>query len=121
MSDKLDSEHIDFLCAKKIMGYGLSAIGDGALGWSVPTGENRSEVIPQSQWRPSEKIADAWKVLEKFSAVGFVASVQRLKSGKWMCFIDNDSGLGFASGDSAPMCICLAALKVVGVDVESEV
>lgn len=63
----------------------------------------------------STSIADAWEVLEKFP------EVQRLEKrwpGEeppgWWCEVGIDGGSFAAIGETAPLAICLAALKAVG-------
>jgi hypothetical protein len=68
----------------------------------------------------SSDIKCAWPVVEKLSKDGFEFQVWREKNGKYNVEFAKDFFyvFGFAESETAPLAICLAALKAVGVEVE---
>ena len=77
----------------------------------------------------SDSIEDAWQVVEKLEH--FTPVVEGLtqtgqQSAKWRCLFANISKLGLNNGwhlsdsSTAPIAICLAALKTVGIEVKLE-
>lgn len=73
----------------------------------------------QDAFNPSESIADAWLVVEKMTKEN---GISLGKAGdNWECCISTSEGRFlqtggvdvFATADTAPMAICLAALKAV--------
>jgi competence transcription factor ComK len=61
----------------------------------------------------STNIADAWLVVEKFPQIDICMSKV---DDKWNCFIEFADHMAIA--ETAPLAICLAALKACGVEVE---
>ncbi len=99
---------IDALVAEKVMGYEIrygNIVRDG----------KRSGIPPYSQ-----KIEHAWKVVDKMKILISPQSEGAPKECKYMAeYADmpwEDSIQVF--NESAPLAICLAALKSVGVEVE---
>lgn len=117
MSNKLDTQHIDFLVAKKIMGWDLTATGGGEFGWREWIDANSWTVIPQRNWKPSTEIADVWKVMEKFPFGQWAVILASCERG-WQCKIYSlDGPEEYSIAETAPLAISLAALKAAGVDV----
>jgi hypothetical protein len=118
------SRKIDALVAEKVMGW---RVHHRNTAWWVKAEEENSAVSRPiafvGTWAPSEDIADAWEVVEKMRG-----SVHDISVGwhdnKYTAVITVviDTKCGFdqfqASADTAPMAICLAALKAKGVDIE---
>jgi hypothetical protein len=82
-----------------------------------------------NQWSPSESIEDAWQVVEKLEHLTPVIEAltqTEQQSAKWRCLFANISELGLNHGwhlsdsSTAPIAICLAALKTVGIEVQLE-
>jgi Phage ABA sandwich domain len=97
----MNLREIDRLVAEKVMGWEAGKYAYGS-------------------WFPTTNIADAWKVVEKLSKDGFEFQVWREKNGKYNVEFAKDFFyvFGFAESETAPLAICLAALKAVGVEVE---
>jgi hypothetical protein len=102
---------VDKLIAKEVMGWRLCHYGF----WETEFGELDSE----SEWNPSENINDAWIVLEKLRderniLLDIVTApssfrVEAVKLGEGVIHVQIES--------TAPMAICIAALKAYGVEV----
>lgn len=109
----MNEEEINARIARQIMKWGSSA-ANGISCWNVPVAENRGVVIPQDSWNPSTRIADAWKVLEKFPQPAYSIRMFHTKRG-WVCEIMKNTPVGSlyrSKEQTAPMAICLACLKV---------
>lgn len=104
---------IDKLVAEKVMGYEIrygNIVRDG----------KRSGIPPYSQ-----KIEFAWRVVEKLFKDGMIVDVlsdiqsqNEYKIGYIVKILDSSSNTIARKNESAPLAICLAALKSVGVEVE---
>jgi len=78
---------------------------------------------------PSIRIQDAWQVIEKMEATGYRfvihTDISTYGSGKKLplvrVFDKNSNFITKGVSDSIPRSICLAALKVVGVEVDETV
>lgn len=113
------SRELDALVAEKVMGWRVGPIDDDYLASDgTPTGWTKGTCYSQRPpFRPSTDIAAAWEVVQQFD------SVKVLKAGaSWDCGISVKRGDWFevelASAPTAPLAICLAALRAVGVEVE---
>ena len=109
----MNNREIDHLVAEKVMGYRFDSnkrtlyknIGHG---WENPVFD----------FRPSEDISNAWKVVEKLE---FDVKVTKCKSFVgYQCHVFIPDKVQMCFAKTAPMAICLAALKSVGVDVSQE-
>ncbi|CDQ41882.1 BC1872 family protein [Virgibacillus salexigens] len=115
----MDNRKIDQLVAEKVMGWKVfeyknintTVIDDGEF------------LVEIEEFKPSERIEDAWNVVEKIGKDFTMNTVNEydihVKAGKleligqYHCNIN-----GFHVYDkSAPLAICKAALKTVGVEV----
>lgn len=111
---------LDALVAEKVMGWkDISGPDHGIDMWQTPEGHRgiRGKDIPSY----STDIAAAWEVAEKLSQLCF--GLWRVGD-EWECELDSNDGRFLVAGDSvhvfgsgisAPLAICLAALKAVGV------
>jgi hypothetical protein len=68
---------------------------------------------------PSENIADAWQVVEKLDVEEFSISKFGQEYHVWVEIELGGEGFLIKS-KTAPLAICLAALKAVGIEVEAE-
>jgi len=119
---------LDALIAEKVMGWSSQADG---LYWDA--GNHRTRLVLGSiiakkrdemglenahgfVFAPSTNIADAWEVVERFVSEGvvFIVKGDGLRTGdfnpKWTVLADNQPR---TDADTAPLAICLAALKAV--------
>lgn len=102
------SRKIDTLVAEHVMSLELR---DGLVDMS-------EELNSKGCWREpkpySTDIAAAWEVLEKYLAEGNDIELMYCKEyGCWnACLVD----IAAENGDTAPLAICLAALKAKGID-----
>lgn len=126
---------VDVLVAEKIMGWFLN-ISTGERVWTDGTGQYVAHVDPNAptgfKFTPSTDIQDAWKVIEKLQenqlGVAITSGIEEpSKSWKYVVEIhdykieaiyveETENVVGFCLHESAPMAICLAALKSIGVD-----
>ena len=116
------SRALDALVAEKVMGWEWfrfirhedSYIGEfGPAQGDEPIAENYGEHPPLY----STSIAAAWEVVEKLRDTQFTLERDALVSaGGWSCMMG-----GFGEGSTAPLAICRAALKAVGVTDEAKV
>ena len=68
-------------------------------------------------FRPSISIADAWQVVEHFTYLYLFHS--RPPFDQWECkLVEQDERRYYGTSATAPLAICIAALKAVGVSVE---
>lgn len=121
---------LDALVAEKVMGWTKFVQYKGAE-WRV--GEEYIDngdciCIPVSihradEWRPSNRIQDAWTVVEKLSErFQFWLEFYREDKGPWCAvFFEKRDSYGEvnshgADAETAPHAICLAALKAVGME-----
>lgn len=103
------------------------------MGWRKETVANISELLPfydvwvegetkyvrVENFNPSTNIADAWEVVEKLSQFDQKYLVWHNESKVWCFVFAGGTFLRYsADAKTAPLAICLAALKAVGVDVD---
>lgn len=113
---------LDKLVAEKVMGFTPIKDDDGTIICFVDE-PNETEYFSsddECEFSPSTDIRDAWEVVDKFSY-----SLQLTQShGYWTCtmvYKINERGVGqyiSAEAKIAPLAICLAALKAVGIEVK---
>lgn len=115
MSDTpLTNRQIDALIAEKVMGWTLdSNIEETNVYWVDSEGNIMGWPDGVEQWAPSAYIGDAWQVLEKFETNDDIFLRTEVKG--WTCNIETDEGGYIGYGDTAPMAICVAALKAAQV------
>ena len=117
------TRELDALVAEKVMGWKLienwGSDGPVEEGWVGFWDDEwcrwiETPNLEVKTWNPSapDGIADAWMVVEKMMHV----SIENLGS-KWKVEFSADThGLYWATADTAPEAICLAALKAVGYE-----
>lgn len=102
---------LDILVANKVFGWEYDEFLE-----MFYTKHELGSVPRSSNFRPSTNIADAWKVLEKLIQLGAEINVGFYK--QWDCSIDYPIGCNWlVQAETAPLAICLAALKALGVEV----
>lgn len=116
----MNLREIDRLVATKVMGWKMLEIkhtDSGVIGGFYDDGE---KLIGVGEWSPTSDIRVAWQVVEKLSKDGCDFQVWREKNGKYNVEFSKDFFyvFGFAESETAPLAICLAALKAVGVEAE---
>lgn len=110
---------INLLIAEKLMGWKLVTYGQDKY-FSRPDGS----AFRYERWNPTTIISDAWKVLEKLESLGDVLIAKDFNSSQWEVEITIwQYGViqkhFEVAAESAPLAICLAALKVIDME-ESE-
>jgi hypothetical protein len=113
---------IDALVATKIMGWKLQP--KSAWGTEWWNGDEKERSI--YSFCPSTDIAAAWEVVDKFTADGTFARIERGTTGglgcpvtpHWEVGLSKDGYCYWAKASTAPLAICLAALKALGVKVK---
>jgi hypothetical protein len=115
----MNLREIDWFVAEKVMNWHVWENEDGDL--MVTKGYGCYSHCPSF----STNIADAWQVVEKLKELGFHVGIKTPPKAKstsyWVCVEDFYAEKTFTSyGLTAPLAICLAALKAVGIEVETE-
>lgn len=107
----MDNHEIDKLVAEKVLGW-TKPPGTSVLKpmWVAPPMGTVYPELPKF----SESIQDAWLIVEKLKEKYLFRLTQSLEGKWWADFNDKR-----VYHDSAPMSICMAALKAVGVDVNA--
>jgi hypothetical protein len=132
----MENREIDCLIAEKVMGYRIipSSIhketGFENQGYFVieeQTEEWNGQLISQPEFSPSTDIQDAWKVVEKLQDKWNVnvgtANPHSKQMGvarevdKYYCEMYGERNV-LEYAETAPMAICNAALKSVGIDIK---
>jgi hypothetical protein len=110
----MNLREIDRLVAEKVMGWEPEEIeGSVYLSGYVLYKREEPPHIPDYQFKPSTNIQDAWLVVEKFPCL----QLTKLAENRYTCrFYLGDT----AYAETAPLAICLAALKSVRVEVHTK-
>lgn len=126
---------IDALVAMRVMGWRYEEVPAGGNGifakWYDADGHemwNNMVTVTHiwgDRWQPSSNIAQAFQALEQFRPPKYLYRVCSSVDGRWWCEIalleTKEGATTFdscrESADTAPMCICLAALRVHGIEV----
>lgn len=108
---------IDALVAEKVMGWTWVRRDSGYHHYRTPS----SLVVYDTEWAPTENIADAWRVIEKLDAYLFDIT----QHNRWQVGVCRKLGwraneTRYVSADTAPLAVCLAALKALGVELPEE-
>ncbi|MBA2702707.1 MAG: hypothetical protein H0U60_02530 [Blastocatellia bacterium] len=134
----MDHGELDALVAEKVMGWyhkDWKTVTHGTSGWirkhpplqeywycKVNGKDTRMNTL---SWSPSTNIAAAWQVVSKMKETQPFFSLyyddrSEIDPAYWFCDWSTEyrSGIG-AKAESAPLAICLAALKTVGVNIEN--
>jgi Phage ABA sandwich domain len=121
----MNLREIDRLIAEKVMGWKIYADSAGYKFWSINEDDSSRIICSVTSFEPSTDIRDAWLVVEKLRETKIFSLYDAWDGddNKIFCavFEYNDTYhvvdyKGYA--DTAPLAICLAALKAVGVEVE---
>ena len=124
MSKMKAGKEVDTLVAEKLMGWHSAHNEAYPLQWTTPTGLVTWEHTSYGAFKPSSDIATAWELLEKmrlkyghvvvawhpFDAIPDGEGGDYAVYSHWSCYIEE---VGEATADTAPLAICLAALKSV--------
>lgn len=119
---RLDLREIDRLIAEKVMGWETQEFKNIGV---VTAYTEYGEMLIPDDFSPSEDIQDAWVVVEKLreSKTFLLCDAMDKEDNLIYCasfqYNDNYHSISHeACTNTAPMAICLAALKAVGVEVE---
>jgi hypothetical protein len=109
---------LDALIADKVLGLDVYRLTNGYFFRTTEKGYTLN-LAPLKYY--STKIADAWEVVEKMEELGYMMWLEQ--EGIYQCMFFK--GLDYQEKDysvasSAPLTICLSALKTKEIDVESE-
>lgn len=127
---EMTPREIDALVAEKVMGWYWSETDEMLEGLFPPVGDYRrtlswlnfdSNGYVLSMPNYSTNISDAWIVIDKLKGLNIVNLHYAI--GEWTVDVyDFDTGkmLAISSSETAPMAICKAALKAVGIEIEEE-
>lgn len=113
----MDLRKIDVLVAEHVMGWQLGSAGDLECFWDSAAKKLRAV----EDWTPSSDISAAWEVIEKLHVL--VLGISRSADKNWHARFSRYHGMGdfedfpSVTNRSAPLAICLAALKVKDIDV----
>jgi hypothetical protein len=116
---------IDKLIAEKVMGYRIippsthestGITNDGYFVIQEETEDEDAIWINQFEFSPSTDIQDAWKVVEKLRSNERQIDVVCQPS-VYFAQMELNEELVTIENKSAPMAICLAALKSVGIEI----
>lgn len=122
----MTNREIDALIAEKVMGWQNSNSLDVEDRTYTKDGEH---VMYVDDFRPTESISDAWIVVERFAKDGKSLRVEYNSNfNEWICSNQSDESIplnGWSFEDelfsqyqaTAPLAICLVALKAVGITV----
>ncbi len=107
---------LDALIAEKVMGWELVTESEFGVCWKIPQTDGRFGFLSDESALPySTEMMAAWQVVERLSdAHGFFLGHHSTPGRPaWCCRFGANTPL--TEGDSAPIVICIAALRVVGV------
>lgn len=121
----MELREIDILIATNIMGWSLMERYDKGLVFQDENGCEAGDIFPRKLPHYSSDIAAAWSVFER---VGMGAScrdnqIRRIDGpliSEWRCSFQDDEGSSDATAHTAPLAICLAALKAKGIDTKAQ-
>lgn len=116
-------DRIDALVAEKVMGWKWH---NRLLCWVLGGVATLSETRSKRDYQPTRSIANAWEVVEHFGVLPVsIDNCWRDVGGErvsgWTCEITSHECTGEATASTAPLAICLAALRALGIDVEKEI
>lgn len=111
---------LDALIAEKVFGLKIE--------WEHYAAGSRPMVIEEdvrgNKMAPhySTQIADAWLVVEKMKTNNYCFTLYDAYDPEWAAlFSPRDAELNLAEAATAPLAICLSALKAVGVETDDEI
>ena len=117
------TRELDALIAEKVMGWDYRCFVDKPVehlrdkyAWFNEDAGIAGEFVAGWDWSPSTSIASAWMVVEKMEGQVLLT---RTIGGKWICEIIWGMEYTYQpEAPTAPLAICLAALKAVGYEGE---
>lgn len=108
---------LDALVAEKVMGWNL--IDYPNIG--VIEIETEDDSFDLAEFKPSTDIKEAWDVVEfTENNVGGIELISLCDEKKYLFRIWNGKENIEANAETAPLAICLAALKAVGIEVDHD-
>ena len=119
----MENREIDRLVAEKVMGWVAASEVMRDEDTKLPFtrrywSDTEGNYTNQFHFVPCERIQDAWLVVEHFIKKGWDFSIETTLHFNFVVdFNDGGANMYCETSESAPMAICLAALKVVGVDI----
>lgn len=120
-SDPLEAgPALDALVAEQVMGWRLSKDGhawkDATSGTMAYRDDGPWLDAGDLPWNPSDNLDDAWEVIEKLEGMGiYLFRLGRDGAGSsWRADFDHLPTSSRAEAATAPLALCLAALKCVG-------
>lgn len=114
----MNNRELDALVAEKVMGW-------QNIRGSYRVGESRVYICEVSEWKPTEDITAAWQVVAGLSDKFYCQiTTPYLRYEPYWCYFEyhgtsDTHPLWRASATTAPLAICLAALKACGVELEA--
>lgn len=115
----MNNRDIDVAIAKKVMGW-----KKGELNWTIDELwiDSKGSYKYVGKFSPSTNISDAWQVVEKMRKEGFVAHIN-VHPNRYTCEIyKNIEGyynfICKQEAETAPLAICLSALRAKGIDID---
>jgi Phage ABA sandwich domain len=120
----MNLREIDRLVAEKVMGWEPFYDDGDLISFVTEFGTLFFSDDDESEWNPTIDIADAWQVVEKLKNTGDVLIAKDFDDNQWEVEItiwQNESihKHFVVKAETAPLAICLAALKSVGVEVDN--
>lgn len=108
---------LDALIAEKVMGWHREFVTDPSSNysfWNYVDADGRGMYTPE-EWEPSTSISAAWEVVEKLQTLGIKCWMKNyIAIPGWHCVVIGGDFEFEEAADTAPLAICLAALKAVG-------
>ena len=120
MTDHVAGRELDALVAEKVMGWKVDNEHPYTTYYDGIDFMGSNCEDDQAYWSPSTDIAAAWQVVEKMRERGYdtcVSNGERPPPNVWEAEIyvyPGGLGGGCEKADTAPLAICLAALKACG-------
>ncbi|WP_199425796.1 BC1872 family protein [Thermaerobacillus caldiproteolyticus] len=117
----MNLREIDRLVAEHVMGWEPVYDDGDLISFVTEFGILFFSDDDEREWSPTIDIADAWQVVEKLIDEGYDINVynHNKEFNVEINIEEDDKHLWFyGEADSAPLAICLAALKAVGVNIE---
>jgi len=105
---EMTNEQLDRLVAEKVMGFMLNE--DGTIQLSLPIITDDDGDFVYVYWRPTTNIAQAFEVVDKMIADGWLISMIYTISGTWLAIVGTFDIVKEATDKSLPRAICIAAL-----------
>lgn len=118
---------LDALIAEKVMGWTkkelpTNRVNPSYTAWYWVSNDDNVK-IPTNFFNPSINLHDAWQVVEKLKKDNIYIDIYSLPSDGYRVETSTHDGeqyvhMSTVGADTAPLAICLAALKAVGVEID---